>query len=103
MPIRIGDTLHIIDLTDGHDIGTIKDGGRVEFSIIGGKDPESGRMSAKTISMIDYFNSFPAVTWLYNEEEISIPDSLEDKIELAKTLLNGRTLTDKEKRENSLE
>ena len=103
MPIRIGDTVHIIDLTDGHDIGTIKDADRGEFSITGGKDPESGRMSAKTISMIDYFNSSPAVTWLYNEEEISIPDSLDDKIELAKTLLKGRTLTDKEKRENSLE
>ena len=103
LPFRIGDSIHLIDLTDGHDIDIITDPDRSVYQLNGDKDPETGRISAKLISISNAYNSCPSMTWCYNDEEIPIPDSLEERIVLARELLDGRELTDKEKRENYLE
>ena len=103
LPLRIGDSIHLIDLTDGHDVGIITDPDRSVYQLKGEKNRETGRTSAKLISISNAYSSCPSMMWCYNDEEIQIPDSLKERIALARELLDGRELTDKEKRENYLE
>ena len=76
---------------------------RSEFTLFGEKEEESGRTSAEVICMWDYFKTCPDIIWVRNDEEISIPVDLNQRIALAKELLAGRTLTEKERRDNSLQ
>ena len=123
LPFRIGDSIHLMDLTDGHDIGVITDPDRTVYQLMGGKDAETdagkesgkdagtdaetdsvtGRTSAKLISISNEYSSCLPMLWCYNDEEIPVPDSLTERIALARELLGGRELTDKEKRDNYLE
>ena len=103
LPLRIGDALCLIDLTDGHRFAEMPDIWRAEFTLFGDKEEESGRTSAEVICMWDYFQTCPDMIWVRNDEEIPIPDGMDRRIALAKELLEGRTLTEKERRDNSLE
>lgn len=102
-PVMLGTRLVFIDLMDGSYKDSIESAGRTVFYLPGETEEETDRPTGRIVYMTHIYSFMPPVIWCYNEEEIMIPENLNEKIKLAKELLNGRTLTDKEKRDNYLE
>ncbi|MCR5477999.1 MAG: hypothetical protein K6E92_10355 [Lachnospiraceae bacterium] len=103
LPNRVGEDFCMIDLRDGQIVASIHDPQRGLFTLLGETDPVTGRLSMKVVSLRNLYDSCSEMVWLYQEEAIPVPEDLDAQITLAKELLGGRTLTDKEKRENGLE
>ena len=101
LPIAAGNTLSFWDLSGGEPARTLRCDGK--FQLAGPIDPETGRNSASVIlAEVDRSQASGnnQIVYEYRETGEDIPEETEAQITMALRLLNGRELTEKDKREN---